>query len=126
MIKNEAAVIQTSAIRTKAGLKSTVKKAAVYIGVFLMGLATSACAVFPGVYPFGIALTAAVSGLGCTLAAYLGSLIGCAFVPNVGGGYAVILTSLFAARAVLSVYLGWDYVPEWVKKRGLCGLFRRT
>ncbi len=125
-MKNEAAVVHKSALKPGAGIKATVKKAAFYIGVFFMGLATSACAVFPGVYPFGIALTAAVSGLGCTLAAYLGSLIGCAFIPGVGGGYAVILTSLFAARAVLSVYLGWDYVPDKIKKRGLSSLFSRN
>ncbi len=110
-MKNEAAVVRASA-KQRFRLTSAVKKALVYIGLFLMGLLTSFAPVFPGVYPFGIALTSAVGGLGEVISAYFGSLVGCVFIPDFGGGYAVILTSLFIARAVLSVYLGWDGVRE--------------
>lgn len=70
-----------------------------------LAFVTAGCAAFPGTFPFGIALVSAVSGVGMTLSAFVGSLIGCIRIPAVGHSYAAVLLALTLTRMLVSAWL---------------------
>lgn len=75
---------------------------------FTLALITVATAVFPGVYPFGIAIVSAASGITAVLSAMAGALIGSAGIPALGGVHAILLTLLTVTRLLLSRWLTAD------------------
>ncbi len=92
--------------RARAKLKSSaVKKLIAALTAFWIALSCTAAAVFPGVYPLGIAVVSSMSGFAMVSASYVGALIGSAFIPGIGGVTAVALTVVFMIRAAVSLYL---------------------
>ena len=116
VMKKSAALVLSEKKKKGVSLTPFLKKLFGCIGAFLAALAVAGCALFPGVYPFGIALVSAVSSIPHAASVYLGALLGSAFIPAVGGAYAVLLTLTFIARILLSLYLGYDELPEWFKR----------
>lgn len=70
-----------------------------------LAFVTAGCAVFPGTFPFGIAMVSAVSGIGMTLSAFAGALVGCIRIPAAGHAYAAVLLALTLSRMLISAYL---------------------
>lgn len=75
---------------------------------FLLAFAVAGTEAFPGTYPFGIAMTAAVSGFTGTVAALCGAAVGSARIPTVGGAHALIIALLALARSGTSLWLAAD------------------
>lgn len=94
-----------------------LKRAASALIVFALALVTASAAVFPGVYPFGIASVAAASGTAATFSAFAGALIGSAFIPKVGGVCALLVTGLVIVRTVLSRWFAADTGQSLVERK---------
>ena len=75
---------------------------------FFTALAISGTQLFPGTYPLGIALTAAVGGTLAAVSAALGSVIGSVRIPTVSGVYALTILALLGARIAASAWLSSD------------------
>ena len=71
----------------------------------VLAFVTAGCAAFPGTFPFGVAVVSAVSGIGMTLSAFAGALIGSVRIPAVGYAYAAVLLALTLSRMLVSAWL---------------------
>ncbi|MBQ2724302.1 MAG: SpoIIE family protein phosphatase [Clostridia bacterium] len=102
--------------RQIAGFFGTVKAKRILALILtaVLALVTAGCAVFPGTFPFGIAMVSAVSGVGMTLSAFIGAIVGCIRIPAVGHSYAAVLLALTLSRMLISAWLlsGTDDVPK--------------
>ena len=120
-MKEEKAIKKTLIVSGKkkrdTRVTPLVKKLVGCISAFLIAIALAGCSLFPGVYPFGIALVSSLSSVPHVVSAYLGSLLGSAFIPGVGGAYAILLTLTLAVRVLLSLYLNYDELPDWFRHR---------
>jgi len=97
-----------SKTRHRAGRILETLKAKRVIALILAGVLafiTAGCAVFPGTFPFGIAMVSAVSGVGMMLSSFAGALVGCIRIPAVGHAYAAVLLALTLSRMLISAYL---------------------
>lgn len=119
-MKEEKAVQKTLIVSGKkkraAGISPLLKKVIGCVTAFLVALTLTGCSLFPGVYPFGVALVSALSSLPHAISAYTGALLGSAFIPTLGGAYAIILTLTLIVRVLLSLYLNYDELPEWFRQ----------
>ncbi len=71
---------------------------------FVLAAVTASAAIMPGSYPFGIAMTAAASGITATLASMAGALVGSASL-TAGGAYVIMIAALTLCRLFLSRWL---------------------
>ncbi len=94
-------------IPLRASAKNAVrgKRIALALLCFFAALLFAGTRAFPGTYPFGIALAASAGGVLSAVSVTLGSLVGSARIPAVGGVYALAFASLFVLRLVLSRWL---------------------
>ena len=107
-IKSGASVRTAAKPRYRIGQILGSMKARRILALILAGVLafiTAGCAVFPGTFPFGIAMVSAVSGVGMTVSAFAGSLLGCIRIPAVGHAYAAVLLALTLSRMLISAYL---------------------
>ena len=89
-----------------------VKRVVMTAFLLIASVVLAAAPLFPGAYPFGIALTAAAPTVSTALTAFVGSVVGSSLIPTVGGQYALLLTLTIATRAVLSLYLANDRLSD--------------
>ncbi len=90
---------------------------------FVLAAVTASAAIMPGSYPFGVAMTAAASGITATLASMAGALVGSATLPA-GGAYVIMIAALTLCRLFLSRWLSRgeqrsaDEVAERIEAEG--------
>ena len=89
-----------------------VKRVVMTAFLLIASVVLAAAPLFPGAYPFGIALTAAAPTVSTALTAFVGGVVGSSLIPTVGGQYALLLTLTIATRAVLSLYLANDRLSD--------------
>ena len=82
-----------------------MRKIACAVLAFTVGALVAGTQAFPGTFPFGIALCCAASGTLAAVSAFVGSLVGCAGIPGVGGAHALILTGVTGLVAALAAYI---------------------
>lgn len=120
-MKEEKAIKKTLIVSGKKKRNAVItplfKKMLGCISAFLIAITLAGCSIFPGVYPFGIALVSSLSSFPHVVSAYLGSLLGSAFIPGGAGAYAILLTLTLAVRVLLSLYLNYDELPDWFRHR---------
>lgn len=109
-MKQEKVIGRGAALRGDAhGIPALLSRIAKSLLAFLLSLVTAGCALFPGSYIFGIAATASLSRLEYVIPAYIGSLIGCAFISAgnaaAGGVYAMTLTLTLLMRFIISLWV---------------------
>lgn len=83
-----------------------------------MTLFAAGAEAFPGTYPFGIAIVAAVTGMSMLVPAFAGAMIGSCAIPAASGTYALVISLLCAVRLVTSAWIAADRLPEWMRSRG--------
>ena len=100
-----------------------VKRVVMTAFLLIASVVLAAAPLFPGAYPFGIALTAAAPTVSTALTAFVGGVVGSSLIPTVGGQYALLLTLTIATRAVLSLYLANDRLSDVFGKsrNNICG-----
>jgi hypothetical protein len=103
-------------VRILETLKAKRILALILVGV--LAFVTAGCAAFPGTFPFGLAMVSAVSGVGMTLSAFAGSLLGCIRIPAVGHAYAAVLLALTLSRMLISAWLLSGTSSESAGKNG--------
>ena len=89
-----------------------IKRVVMTAFLLMASVVLAAAPLFPGAYPFGIALTAAAPTVSTALTAFVGGVVGSSLIPTVGGQYALLLTLTIATRAVLSLYLANDRLSD--------------
>jgi len=82
---------------------------------FLLAFALAGTELFPGTFPFGIAILTAVSGTLSVVSSLVGVFVGSFTVTGVGGLYRFIFVCLVLARYGVSVWLGKE--PDKPKPR---------
>ena len=92
---------------------------------FLLAVAVTGTQIIPGVYPFGIALTAAASGITNTVSTLFGVLVGSVRISGVGGIYTLSAAILAALRLGASIWLRENYSEEAEDKRKMSRFFSR-
>lgn len=102
--------LKSKTLLTKGGLRTFLssvwaKRIGAVLLSFTLALITASTAAFPGVYPFGIALVSAASGVVAVLSTMAGALVGSAGIPSVGGVHALLLTALTMTRLLLSKWV---------------------
>lgn len=87
---------------------------------FALAAVMTGTQLFPGTYPLGIALTASATGITSTFSTLAGVLVGSSRIAGIGGVYALMLTTLAAARLGASVWLESGRAEETddLRKRG--------
>ena len=69
-----------------------VKRVVMTAFLLIASVVLAAAPLFPGAYPFGIALTAAAPTVSTALTAFVGGVVGSSLIPTVGGQYALLLS----------------------------------
>lgn len=117
-MKNEkmlSVAVRESKKKNPAAVK-IVKRVVMTAFLLIASVVLAAAPLFPGAYPFGIALTAAAPTVSTALTAFVGGVVGSSLIPTVGGQYALLLTLTIATRAVLSLYLANDRLSDVLGK----------
>lgn len=113
-MKNEkmlSVAVRESKKKNPAAMR-IVRRVVMTAFLLIASVVLAASPLFPGAYPFGIALTAAAPTVSTALTAFVGSVVGSSLIPTVGGQYALLLTLTIATRAVLSLYLANDRLSD--------------